>query len=171
MPYYFYVDDDGDQTALPCTERLTNERVAARIGRERFIPLLSIKGRPEIRLGSFMSLAGCPIVGRWPVPAGASPPAPPSDEDEDKPKKKKKKAKAKAEDAAAEGEAEAASERTEEAAAAGEDDEKTGDTELDSLLASLKNDTPAEGAAEEAAAEDGAEAEMDPELAKLLKGM
>jgi type VI secretion system ImpB/VipA family protein len=176
MPYYFYVDDDGDQTALPCTERLTNERVAARIGRERFIPLLSIKGRPEIRLGSFMSLAGCPIVGRWPVPAGASPPAPPSDEDEERPKKKKKKAKPKPADEAAEGEGEAAGESTEEAAAEGEaasaeDGETTGDAELDGLLASLKDGTPAEAAAEEPAAEEGGEVEMDPELAKLLKGM
>ena len=35
MPYYFYVDDDGDQTALPCTERLMNERAAPRPFRRR----------------------------------------------------------------------------------------------------------------------------------------
>ena len=43
--------------------------------------------------------------------------------------------------------------------------------ELDGLLASLKDGTPAEAAAEEPAAEEGSEVEMDPELAKLLKGM
>jgi type VI secretion system protein ImpC len=175
MAYYCYVDDDGDETALPCTERLMNERAAARASVEHFMPLLSIKGRPEVRLGSFVSLAGRPIVGRWPLPAGASPkPAP---EAEPEPKKKKKKAKAAEEPAP--GEDEQPAEETAEAqdgeeATAGDDaaegDTPSGDADLDNLLASLKDDAPAEGAPAEAA-EEGAEPEMDPELAKLLKGM
>src|SRR5262249_2377694 len=96
IPYYFYTDDDGDQTALPCTERLINERVAQRISLEHFMPLLSMKGRPEVRLGSFTSLGGVPIAGRWPSKASA-PAAPKADAEA--PKKKKKKAKAEEEEA------------------------------------------------------------------------
>ena len=60
IPYYFYVDDEGDQTALPCTERLISERTATLVRGQGFLPLLSIKGRPEVRLGGFNSLAELP---------------------------------------------------------------------------------------------------------------
>ncbi len=160
MPYYFYVDDDDDQVALPCTERLMNERAAARTSTEHFIPLLSIKGRPEVRLGGFTSLTGAPILGRWstaapaPAPAPAAKPAPKA-----KPAEKEKPAAKSAPPAPA---AEKAA-----AEAAPAEDEKTGDADLDNLLASLnKEETPEEGAP--AAEEEG---EMDPELAKLLKGV
>ena len=161
MPYYFYVDEDGDQTALPCTERLMNERAAARVSAEHFIALMSIKGRPEVRLGSFTSLAGVPLAGRWmaaPQKTEPKPEAPPA------PKKKGMKH---AEEAPAEAttDGEAAPAAAEEASAEGE---ATGDADLDKLLASLKDEgesPPAEAAAE------GEEPEMDPELAKLLKGM
>ncbi len=170
MPYYFYVDDDGDQTALPCTERLMNERVAARISSERFMPLLSIKGRPEVRLGSFLSLAGCPVVGRWPLPAGASPPKPPDEDGAAKPKKKKKLKQKPAEDDAASAPEEAASEGSEAKAAEGEPAEATGDPELDALLASLSDDTKTDETPSEGEAAADGEPEMDPELAALLKG-
>jgi type VI secretion system protein ImpC len=171
MPYYCYVDEDGDETALPCTERLMNERAAARASAEHFIPLLSIKGRPEVRLGSFISLAGRPIVGRWPLPAGASPAPPPEAAPESKKKKKKKKIETAEEAAETSEEAQAAEpEEPEVAEAAAADEGATGDAELDNLLASLKDDAaPATEPAAENAAD--AEAEMDPELAKLLKGM
>jgi type VI secretion system protein ImpC len=169
LPYYFYVDEDGDQTALPCTERLMNERVAARVSAEHFMPLLSIKGRPEVRLGSFTSLAGVPIAGRWLPPAGSSPASAAEETEADVPKKKKKKATVEPEDAAPE-----ESEATAEGAGAGAEAEDavsgegTGDAELDNLLASLKDDAPAEDAPAEGAADDSG---MDPELAALLKGM
>ncbi len=31
MPFYYYTDADGDQIALPCTERLINARLAERV--------------------------------------------------------------------------------------------------------------------------------------------
>lgn len=164
MPYYFYVDEDDDQTALPCTERLMNERMATRVSAEHFIPLLSLKGRPEVRLGSFTSLGGGPIIGRWLPPAGSSPPAKPKEEKE-KPKKKAKAQPVEEEVAAATAEDDEATAPAETAEGDG-----TGDAELDSLLASLKDDAPAEDAAAEAGTEEG-EVEMDPELAALLKGM
>lgn len=160
MPYYFYVDDDGDQMPLPCTERLMNERLAARVGAEHFMPLLSLKGRPEVRLGSFTSLAGVPLVGRWTtVPVAEAPP--PEDqpaEPAEKPKIKKKK----------HSEVAPASPMTQgaNAGAGGADakDESTGDSELDGLLATLK-----ESADGEAAPDEGKGADMDPDLAALLK--
>ena len=83
MPYYVYTDPDGEQVALPCTERLWSERQATQVASYRVMPLVSLRGRPEVRLGGFTSLAGQPIAGFWaPVeikgkPAAATPaPAP-----------------------------------------------------------------------------------------------
>ncbi len=85
MPYYYYEDADGDQVALPCTERLLSVDAAAHVTAQHFMPIVAIKGRPEVRLGSFQSLAGKPLAGLWaPVtvapaaaPAAATPPAAP----------------------------------------------------------------------------------------------
>jgi type VI secretion system ImpB/VipA family protein len=161
MPYYFYVDDDGDQTALPCTERLVNERVAARVSAEHFMSLLSLKGRPEVRLGSFTSLAGVPLSGRWSTPPTAAAPASADEQAEPvaKPKIKKKQKHAEQTPTSP------TSEGTDAVASGAESaDESTGDSELDGLLAALK-----ESADGEAAPSEGAGVDMDPELAALLK--
>jgi type VI secretion system protein ImpC len=82
MSYYVYTDTDGEQIALPCTERLYTERQAVQVANYRVMPLLSIRGRPEVRLGGFASLAGTPLAGFWgapvlkPSPAAAATPAP-----------------------------------------------------------------------------------------------
>jgi type VI secretion system protein ImpC len=82
MPYYVYTDQDGDQTALPCTERLYSERQAAQVSTYNVIPVLSLRGRPEVRLGGFKALAGGTLAGFWaPVvikPAPAAPASPPT---------------------------------------------------------------------------------------------
>jgi type VI secretion system protein ImpC len=80
MAYYVYFDEDGDQTALPCTERMYSERDAIRVAGYRVMPLLSLRGRPEVRLGGFVSQGGKPIAGFWaPAPLGGAPaPAPAS---------------------------------------------------------------------------------------------
>ncbi len=79
MPYYVYVAPDGDQVALPCTERLYGERQAAAASRYHVMPVVSLRGRPEIRMAGMASLAGPPIAGPWaPVAiAPASTPAAP----------------------------------------------------------------------------------------------
>ncbi len=81
MPYYVYTAPDGDQVALPCTERLYSERQAAQVAAYRVMPLVSLRGRPEVRLGGFTSLAGSTIAGTWaPVAiaaAGSAAPEPP----------------------------------------------------------------------------------------------
>ncbi len=65
MPVYVYADPDGDQIALPCTERMLNERGAVQIAVAGVNPLVSIRGRPEVRLGGFNAVAGGLIAGRW----------------------------------------------------------------------------------------------------------
>ncbi|KHA50842.1 type VI secretion system contractile sheath domain-containing protein [Sulfitobacter geojensis] len=73
MPYHFVLDRYGDQVALPCTERnLTLDKVETVLGRG-YLPVVSIKGRDEIRLASFQSLGGGEILGPW---SGAKPPPP-----------------------------------------------------------------------------------------------
>ena len=75
MPFYYYTDADGDQVAFPCTERLLNERVAQHVTSQRFLPVLAIRGRPEVRLGGLLSLAGTRLAGAWAAAVPASAPA------------------------------------------------------------------------------------------------
>jgi pilus assembly protein FimV len=57
---------------LPCTERnMTTTKVEATVTRG-LMPVIGIKGRDVVRLGSFQSLAGQEIAGRW---SGNPPPA------------------------------------------------------------------------------------------------
>ena len=65
IPFYYYNDADGDQVALPSTERLIPESTAAHVLSQNLMPVLCIRGRPEIRLGSFRSLAGAELAGPW----------------------------------------------------------------------------------------------------------
>jgi hypothetical protein len=65
VPFYYYTDANDDQVALPNTERLVTESTAAYLMSQNFMPILSIRGRPEVRLGSFRSLAGTELAGPW----------------------------------------------------------------------------------------------------------
>ena len=76
LPVYVYVDKDGDQIALPCTERLFTERLAAQVGSAGVIPVVSLRGRPEVRVASFNAVSGKTIAGRW-APVDITPPPPP----------------------------------------------------------------------------------------------
>nr|WP_244615000.1 type VI secretion system contractile sheath large subunit [Pukyongiella litopenaei] len=76
MPYHYVTDRYGDQVALPCTERnMAEDGIAAALGRG-FMPVVSIKGRDEVRLASFRSVAGDEILGPW-TGQPAPPPSPP----------------------------------------------------------------------------------------------
>lgn len=80
MPFYYYHDEYGDQIPLPCTDRLLSERLVAFVSSQNFAPVVGIKGRPEVRLGSFRSLFGDLITGAWkdkPALDGTSSPPPP----------------------------------------------------------------------------------------------
>nr|WP_319390952.1 type VI secretion system contractile sheath small subunit [uncultured Cohaesibacter sp.] len=75
MPVHTMNDQYGDQIALPCTERLLNTRTMADVVTRGFIPLLSIKGRNEVRQGSFQALSGTMLAGPWATikaPVGAN---------------------------------------------------------------------------------------------------
>ena len=156
MPYYFYTDKDGDQVALPCTERLLNVRTAGEVSTAGFIPVLSVLNRNEVKLGGFHSIPARPSAAhgrprssrscrRWP----------------------RSRAGARCESEAGE------SSETETSA---EESSGGGDTDLDALLASLGSDNaPADSASadsgetgEASAAEGGDDSAMDPELAALL---
>jgi hypothetical protein len=77
LPVYVYHDTDGEQIALPCTERLFSERQAAQVASTGVNPVVSLRGRPEVRLGGFTALAGGTIAGPWaPVEIKPPPPAP-----------------------------------------------------------------------------------------------
>jgi type VI secretion system protein ImpC len=65
VPFYYYNDADGDQIALPNTERLVSEAMAAHAIAQHLMPILCVRGRPEVRLGSFQSLAGSDLAGSW----------------------------------------------------------------------------------------------------------
>jgi type VI secretion system protein ImpC len=65
VPFYYYTDADGDQVALPSTERNVSEPVAVHIMSQNFMPVVALRGRPEVRLGSFQSLSGALLAGPW----------------------------------------------------------------------------------------------------------
>ncbi|MGR1582635.1 type VI secretion system contractile sheath small subunit [Thalassobius sp. S69A] len=65
MPFHYMTDQYGDQIALPCTERLLTTRTMAEVVARGYIPLLSIKGRNEVRQGSFQGLGPGMLAGPW----------------------------------------------------------------------------------------------------------
>ncbi len=88
IPYHFVNDRYGDQVALPCTERNITLAKHEHSVQRGYMPVLSVKGRDEIRLGSFNSVAGQEILGPWsgmpaPAPSPDVPAAPEADEDDD----------------------------------------------------------------------------------------
>ncbi len=151
MAYYVYTDPDGDQIALPCTERLYTEKQAVAVSNYGVMPLLSLRGRPELRLGGFTSLAGPPVAGFWAPADVASRPAPP-------PLVQSAPA-APAPQAVPVLEAAGGAAATAEAAAPAEE------VDLDALLASL--DAPAPAAEAAPAASAAAEDDLDALLASL----
>ncbi len=73
IPFHYVNDRYGDQVALPCTERnLTLDKIEMAVTRG-IMSVAAIKGRDEIRLTSFGSVAGGEILGPW---TGAPPPKP-----------------------------------------------------------------------------------------------
>ena len=65
IPVHVITDPHGDQVALPCTERLLDSRMTAEVVARGFMPVVSIKGRNEVRQASFQSLAGGMLAGPW----------------------------------------------------------------------------------------------------------
>jgi type VI secretion system protein ImpC len=140
VPFYYYTDADGDQMALPNTERLVPEATAVHVISQGFMPVLCIRGRNEVRLGSFQSLTGTELAGPW-SPVAVEPDEPATD--------------TAAVDRTAEPEVQSVEEFEAQAAAEAEN-------ELDALIASLQSrpGPAAEPAAADATTELQAAAEM-----------
>ena len=167
LPFHYFVDAEGDQIALPCTERFIDVDTAARLRGLGITALLAHKGQPELRMagldavnGTTLALQGMPKpAARSSVSVGVQ-----STRGETAP------ARATASD-------DAASETdTDSSADAGSGSDDSG---LDDLLAGLGGSdddaAPSESSddapADDAPATDSAESEMDPELAALLKSL
>ncbi|MDE2006953.1 MAG: type VI secretion system contractile sheath large subunit [Rhodospirillales bacterium] len=152
IAYYVYTAPDGEQVALPCTERLYSERQAIAIAQYKVMPLLSLRGKPELRLGGFTSIGGTPLAGFW-APAGMPPPAPAAAPARPAPAARE----AEPEEAEAE-EVEAAPSETE--TTASEAPAEAEEVDLDKLLADLNADPPP-----------AAEGETEPDLDALLASL
>ncbi len=171
LPFHYVVDADGDQIALPATERLVNLAAAESLRRVGIDALMAHKGQPELRIAGLDAVNGEPLS----LPGLAKPVTRMSFRtelqgrmpDDEKPVKGKSAAGAKSKDTSEE-----TADADADATSADESpDTTTDDTSLDDLLASLGDD--AEPGSEEAAPEEAAseEAEMDPDLAALLKSL
>jgi type VI secretion system protein ImpC len=174
MPFYYYTDPEGDQIALPCTERMLSSKMAELVSKHRFMPLLSMKGRPEVRLGGFNSLADSQLAGPWKPAKGSSSSAasaPPAAEPEAAPAQEEAVSQEETEPSAEPGEP--AAEVAEQPAATSEPvaEAPASDPELDALLAGLSEATTPATPEAEAGTKEDAEPEIDPELAKLLKDL
>jgi type VI secretion system protein ImpC len=174
LPFHYVVDSDGDQVALPTTERLVNLAGAESLRRVGIDALMAHKGQPELRIAGLDAVNGEPLS----LPGLAKPAARMSFKTElqgrmpeaGKPVKAKG-GKVAIEEAPSDELADVDADA--EIASAEADSESSGsdDTSLDDLLASLGGDDEpanAEAAPEEPGSED---AEMDPDLAALLKSL
>ncbi len=171
LPFHYFVDAEGDQIALPCTERFVDSDAAARLRQLGIVALMAHKGQPELRFAGLDAVNGQAIaLQNMPKPVVRS-----------------------GVTTAVQGRiAGAGSAALAKASAAGEDvgddavtadASDSGESSLDDLLAGLGGDDDATSdasgdavgdsssdSADEAPADAG-EAEMDPELAALLKSL
>lgn len=75
LPVFVMTDADGDQVALPCTERLFTERMATQVSAAGVMPVVSLRGRPEVKVAGFGSVGSGGLAGRW-APVEIKPPPP-----------------------------------------------------------------------------------------------
>jgi pilus assembly protein FimV len=147
IPFIYFKDKHGDQVALPCTERNLTQAKSSTVLARGYMPVVSIKGRDEIRLASFQGLASGSVLGPW---TDAPPP----------------RAKAAATPAAGKAAPAPVEELVEDAAPEpAEEEAATDDFDLDALLAGFDDDASSGATDENPAAADD---EMDAELAALL---
>ena len=167
LPFHYYVDADGDQIALPCTDRLINAEAAARLRQVGLTALMAHKGQPEVRVSGIDAVSGQAIAL-----ATSAKPAPRVGVSMAIGSRKEREAAAAPADASSEVSSDA------DMALAGDegssaDAGESGDSSLDDLLASLGGDDTSAAGEEAAAGETPAEesTEMDPELAALLASL
>lgn len=62
LPFHYFIDAHGDQTALPCTERAYTNDQAAQMVRRGLIPVAGLRGYPEVRLAALHAVNGEPLA-------------------------------------------------------------------------------------------------------------
>ncbi len=179
LPFHYMKDKDGDQIALPTTERLINLAQAESLHRVGIDALMAHKGQPELRIAGLDSVDGNALVlPGMPKPAArmsfTTAVAGKIKEAESAPPAKGKKGKARpAADEDDSGSDDSLS--MDDAADAGSSDDGDSDSSLDDLLASLGDDGSGSDASDDASSDDSSDAaeeeEMDPDLAALLKSL
>jgi type VI secretion system protein ImpC len=169
LPFYYFNDADGDQVALPCTERLINADTAARLRQLGIGALMAHKGQPELRVFGLDTVTGVALalqglgkpVARVGVTTSIQTRMSPREE---------ALAKAKSDD----GDADSSSDDLSSDDTSSSSDD-SGDGGLDDLLASLGGDDASSDTSSDSGSSDDApasdEGEMDPELAALLKSL
>ncbi len=144
IPFHYVKDRYGDQVALPCTERnLTQTKTQNAIARG-LMPVVSVKGRDEVRLASFQSLAGETVLGPW---TNLPPPKPRAEPERVAPAEEEASEDSAAQDAS--------------------DSEDSSDADLDALLAGFDDSS----SSDDDDSSDGDDAEMDADLAALLASL
>jgi type VI secretion system protein ImpC len=177
LPFHHFVDADGDSIALPSTERYMSTAAVSALSAYGIGALVAHKGEPTVRLSGLGGIAAAGAASKAGARAGI--------EMSLKSKLAEPEARAGAGRGAggdgddAEAASDAATGDTDDLLAGlGGDDAASADAgtdDLDALLASLggsdddagSDDTPAD----DSASSDSLEAEMDPELAELLKSL
>lgn len=170
LPFHFFTDADGDQVALPCTERLINAETAARLRQFGIGALMAHKGQPELRVAGLETVTGTELalqgLGKPAARIGVSTAIGTAKA------KGESEVSAKSRKAASDDEESSSDEVTSDSSDSGDSD-----TSLDDLLASLgsddassSSDSSDDGGGSEAESS-GGEEEMDPELAALLKSL
>lgn len=173
QPYHFVNDRWGDQIQLPCTDRNMTQTKAKSVIERGYCPILTVKGRDEVRLAAFVSLAGRIVLGPW-SKAPPPPESPPSEApDWSASSRKAQPSSADSDDfdllASDEG-------GDSDLDLGGSDADDDGDADLDALLAGLESDEDSGDSSDldallasfgdDTGDSDGDE--MDPELAALL---
>lgn len=169
LPFHFFIDADGDQVPLPCTDRLINAEAAARLRQVGLTALMAHKGQPELRVAGIDTVAGQPIV----LAAAGKPAARVGVSMAIGSRKERAAPAAAAADTSAEvsGDEDLALSTGDTTAS---ESAEGSDSSLDDLLASLGGDDDAASSGGEAAPSEEAAAEateMDPELAALLASL
>jgi type VI secretion system protein ImpC len=74
LPFFYVVDSHNDQVALPCTKRYFSVDMASHLARRCVAAVVCMKGMPEVRLTSLMTVGGepLPLLGTAPVMARTS---------------------------------------------------------------------------------------------------
>lgn len=168
IPFHYFTDADGDQIALPCTERLIPTDIAARLRGFGITALMAHKGQPELQLAGLDAVDGSALALQVVRSQASRISVATSAQAVSKPSAKAKPVKGMPAD---DEEADADTDLDLDADSSGDD--SSGDSDLDDLLASLGDDSAESEAEADADADDsaGGDDEMDPELAALLKSL